>query len=324
MLFRQSARRADPVAAGNELTTVNLKTLIDLSVPAAGLTLRQQTIRAGLNGSYVSGFKGRGMEFDETRLYQPGDDIRSIDWRVTARSGKAHTKIFREERERPVFISVDNRKAMHFATRGVFKSVLAAKLAGLLAWASEHHGDRIGGQIFSDTACRELKPRNGKNGVLRFLHALVKTAEDSSHPGFSLDAILSRLIQHARPGSLVYIISDFRGVNDAVETHLAKLSQHCEIVLIFIYDALERSLPEKGLYRFTDELNDVVVDTSDPQRLTSYRQRFDQRLQRLRKMANKMNLNLMLCSTTDDPVKRLRHPLSSSQRRHFQSQQEQQ
>jgi uncharacterized protein (DUF58 family) len=319
MLSRPSTDKA-----GNELTRVNLKTLIDLSLPAAGLALQPHTIRAGMSGSYVSGFKGRGMEFDETRLYQAGDDIRSIDWRVTARTGKAHTKIFREERERPVFISVDNRKAMHFATRGVFKSVLASKLAGLLAWASEHHGDRIGGQIFSDTNCRELKPRNGKNGVLRFFHALVKTDGEVPSQEFTLDHILSRLIQHARPGSLVYIISDFRGINDASEIHLAKLAQHCEIVLIFVYDALERSLPEKGLYRFTDEVNDVTVDAGDNLRLAAYRQRFDRRLQRLQKIASKMNLNFMLCSTTDDPVQRLRHPHASSRRRRLQSQQEQQ
>jgi uncharacterized protein (DUF58 family) len=304
MLFRKQTDNA-----GNELIAVNLKTLIDLSIPAAGLSLRHQTIRSGNSGGYVSRFKGRGMEFDEARLYQPGDDIRTIDWRVTARTGKAHTKIFREERERPVFISVDNRLAMHFATRGVFKSVLAAKLAGLLAWASEYHGDRIGGQLFSDTDCRELKPRNGKHGVLRLLNALVKQDADLPHPAFTLDHALARLAQHARPGSLVYIISDFRGINDAAETHLAKLSQHCDVILIFIYDALERDLPEKGRYRFTDETRDVVIDTGDQQRLSAYRQRFAQRLERLQKIANKMNVALMQCSTTDDPVQRLRNPV---------------
>lgn len=309
MLFRKQPGSAGSVGPCNELIEVNLKTLIGLSIPAAGLALRHQTIRSGNSGGYVSRFKGRGMEFDEARLYQPGDDTRTIDWRVTARTGKAHTKIFREERERPIFISVDNRSAMHFATRGVFKSVLAAKLAGLLAWTSEYHGDRIGGQIFSDKVCRELKPQNGRHGVLRFLNALVKQEADLPGSAFALDHALARLIQHARPGSLVYIISDFRGINDEAETHLAKLSQHCDVVLIFIYDALERNLPEKGRYRFTDEARDVVIDTGDQQRLSAYRQRFIQRLQRLEKIATKMNVALMQCSTTDDPVLRLRNPV---------------
>lgn len=308
MLFGQKNTGTGQVKSDNELIAVNLKTLIDLSIPAAGLTLHHPSIRAANSGGYVSRFKGRGMEFDETRLYQAGDDVRNIDWRVTARTGKAHTKIFREERERPVFISVDNRRAMHFATRGVFKSVLAAKLAALLAWASEHHGDRIGGQIFSENNCLELKPRNGKHGVLRFLNALVNDACDLNHQAFSLDHVLSRLTQHARPGSLVYIISDFRGINEASETHLAKLSQHCDVVLIFIYDVLERNLPEKGRYRFTDQVRDVVIDASDEQRLSAYRQRFEERLQHLQQISNKMNVAFLLCSTTDDPVQRLRFP----------------
>ncbi|MFZ2172135.1 MAG: DUF58 domain-containing protein, partial [Methylococcaceae bacterium] len=147
MLFK---KQADPInSSGHELISVSLKTLIDLAKPATSLNLHHLSIRSRQSGGYVSRFKGRGMEFDEARLYQPGDDIRSIDWRVTARTGKTHTKVYREERERPVFISVDNRPAMHFATRGVFKSVLAAKLAGLLAWTAQNHGDRIGGQIFT-------------------------------------------------------------------------------------------------------------------------------------------------------------------------------
>ncbi|MDP1970235.1 MAG: DUF58 domain-containing protein, partial [Methylobacter sp.] len=246
-------KQADPAnVSASELISVSLKTLVDLARPAAGLNLKHSAIRSGQSGGYVSRFKGRGMEFEEARGYQPGDDIRSIDWRVTARTGETHTKVFREERERPVFISVDNRPAMHFATRGVFKSVLAAKLAGLLAWAAQHHGDRIGGQIFTGSVCRELKPQNGKHAVLRFLNAISNQDDYNrlDQATITLEHVLARLMQHARPGSLVYIISDFRGINDQVESYLAKLSRHCEVVLIFVYDPLESHLPEKGRYRF--------------------------------------------------------------------------
>lgn len=323
------AKQADPV---KELVAASLKMLIELARPAAGLNLKHTVIGAGQSGGYVSRFKGRGMEFEEARVYQPGDDIRSIDWRVTARTGEPHTKIFREERERPVFISVDNRPAMHFATRGVFKAVMAAKLAGLLAWAAQHHGDRIGGQIFTDTICRELKPQNGRHAVLRFLNALVCRGDFSRPasglatkvaPNITLEQVLARLMQHARPGSLVYIISDFRGINDQVETHLAKLSRHCQVVLIFVYDSLESHLPEQGRYRFTameggyaaglsgtgaatDQQRDVVIDTGDRQRLLKYQQHFTQRLHQLEQIAKKMDLALIQCSTTDDPLQRLR------------------
>ena len=299
MLFRK------PEDPAKELVSVSLKTLIDLAKPASRLNLQHSHNRAQQSGGYVSRFKGRGMEFDETRLYQPGDDIRSIDWRVTARTGKTHTKVFREERERPVFISVDDRLTMRFATRGVFKSVLAAKLAGLLAWAAEHHGDRIGGQLFSEHECRELKPQNGRHAVLRFLNALVNSPSPADKD-FTLAQVLARLNQHARPGSLVYIISDFRGINDQAETHIAKLSRHCEVVLIFIYDPLESSLPVKGRYRFTDELRDVVIDTGDQKRLSIYQQRFAERLQRLELLAKKRGLAFIQCSTTEDPLQCLR------------------
>lgn len=311
-----SKRANDARQSSDELVSVSLKTLIDLAKPAASLNLQHAAIRSAQSGGYVSRFKGRGMEFDEARLYQPGDDIRSIDWRVTARTGKPHTKLFREERERPIFISVDNRAAMHFATRGVFKSVLAAKLAGLLAWTAQHQGDRIGGQIFSDMACRELKPQNGKHAVLRFLNAIA-CGGDFSRPvnetdtvasTSTLEHVLARLTQHARPGSRVYIISDFRGLNDKAETHLLKLSQHCDVVLVMVHDPLESALPAKGRYRFTDDVRDVIVD-ADSSAALQYQQRFALRQQRLAQLARSRRLAFMQCSTDDDPVHRLRYLL---------------
>jgi len=290
----------------NERVSVTLKALLDLAKVAASINLQRSSIKAQQSGGYISRFKGRGMEFEESRIYQPGDDIRSIDWRVTARTGKTYTKVFREERERPVFISVDNRHTMQFATRGVFKSVLAAKIAGLMAWTAQNHGDRIGGQIYTDVTCRELKPQNGKHAVLRFFNALINQDKSSQVDHVTLDHILARLTQHARPGSLVYIISDFRGINEQAEIHLAKLSQHCDVVLIFIYDPLESQLPDKGRYRFTDDGRDVVVDTADHQRVLKYQQHFAMRQHTLQRIAKKMGLAFIQCSTAEDPVRNLK------------------
>jgi uncharacterized protein (DUF58 family) len=290
----------------NERVFVTLKPLIDLAKPAASLNLKRPSIHAQQSGGYVSHFKARGMEFEEVRSYQAGDDVRNIDWHVTARTGKVHTKVFREEREHPVFISVDNRSTMQFATRGVFKSVLAAHLAGLVAWAAQHQGDRIGGQLFSDTVCRELKPQNGRHAVLRFLNMLVSGNEETHDTQINLEQVFSRLTQHAHPGSLVYILSDFRGMNTAAELHLTKLARHCEVVLLFIYDTLEDHLPSQGRYCFTDGLHDVVIDASDSQRLLSYHQHFEQRQQHLQQLAKKLGLILIQCSTADQPIQCLR------------------
>ncbi len=280
--------------------------LISLAKPASMLTLRQHKIKSSQNGGYVSRFKGRGMEFDEARVYQAGDDIRSIDWRVTARSDKTHTKIYREERERPVFISVDMSPTMAFATRGVFKSVQAAKLAALLAWKAHANGDRIGGQIFNHQHCQEIKPKGGKHAVLHFLNALVKPNHTQSDNTISLERVLTRLNQHTHPGSLVYLISDFRNLNESAERHLIKLGKHCEIILIHIYDPLESKLPSKGRFRFTDKLKDIIIDSTDKQRLEQYQQRFLQQQSHLQKISKKWRMNFLQCSTVDDPLEVLR------------------
>ncbi len=281
------------------LVEVNLPSLVRLAQVAKSIDLHHDRIRALQSGLYLSPYKGRGMEFDEVRLYQPGDDIRSIDWKVTARTGKPHTKIFREERERPVFISVDRRRTMHFATRGLFKSVQAARLSALIAWAAQHHGDRIGGQIFAEDYCQELKPQNGRHGVLRFLNALVKPSS-AFKQAFSFERVLARLQHHARPGSLIYLVSDFRGLGESSEAYMAKLSRHCELVLIFIYDPLEMALPEQGRYRFTDGEQDVTIDSGDRNKLLSYQQRFNQHREYLKTLSKKLGLLLIECRTIDD------------------------
>lgn len=294
-----------PSSAADERVAVSLKSLVDLAQTAGSLKLHRWSIRFRQTGGYVPRSKGRGMEFDEARLYQPGDDIRSIDWRVTARTGKTHTKLFREERERPVFIAVDKRMAMQFATRGVFKSVQAAKLAGLLAWTAQQHGDRIGGQVFSDSTCMEMKPQHGRHAVLRFFHSLVQTGE--GHPvEFNFELGLARLSQHARPGSLIYIISDFRGLESNAEHHLRRLAQHNDVVLIQVYDPLESSLPSGGYFRLTDSRRDVVIDTRDRDRLSDYQQRFNARCHYLETLAKKFRMTFFQCSTVQDPVQSLR------------------
>ncbi|QWF71406.1 DUF58 domain-containing protein [Methylomonas paludis] len=285
----------------DERVKVSLKNLIDLAKAAAALQLRYAGIRAVNNGDYLSPQKGRGMIFDETRLYQPGDDVRRIDWRVTARTDKVHSKVFREERERPLFISVDYRSTMTFATRGVFKSVQAAKLAGLLAWTALRQRDRIGGQIFNETGCQELKPLAGKAALLHFFNALVKPRY-TPVADLSLDKVLARLLQHARPGSQVIILSDFRGLNSNAEHHLAKLARHCDVALIQINDPLEAKLPSKGRYRFTDSLRELLIDSSDKRFALNYQQRFQNRQTYLQQLCRKLHLTWLSCSTTQQPA----------------------
>jgi uncharacterized protein (DUF58 family) len=187
---------------------------------------------------------------------------------------------------------------MQFATRGVFKSVQAAKLAGLLAWSALQQGDRVGGQIFSDEGCQELKPQTGKPALLRFFNALVNPQLIASTSG--LEHSLTRLRHHARPGSQVFILSDFRGLSANSEQHLAQLSRHCDVVLIQIFDPLEAQLPSKGRYRFTDSLRDLLIDSADKQRLAEYQQRFQQRQEHLKQLCRKLRISWLSCSTAEE------------------------
>ena len=246
--------RLDHIYEGASPVSVSQAGLIRLAGPARAIALNVLRVNSLQTGAYVSRFRGRGMEFDESRPYQPGDDPRSIDWRVTARSTTAYTKLFREERERPVLIAVDLRSNMHFATQGCFKSVNASRAAALLSWAAHHRGDRLGGLIFGDTTHRELKPRLGRRAALRFVHELVEhrtgCSDDSeARNEDALTQAMSALRRVARPGSLVVVISDFAGFSRAAQSYLSSVARHSEVLAVFLSDPLERELPPPGRYR---------------------------------------------------------------------------
>jgi uncharacterized protein (DUF58 family) len=249
------------------------------------------------------------MEFDETRAYAPGDDARNLDWRVTARTGKPHTKLFREERERPVFLSVDARATMFFATRGVFKYVQAARLAALTAWSARRHGDRVGGQIFTESGGVELKPEHGLRAVLRLLQKLADAEPRLDGPaGSGLDEALARLVQHARPGSLVFVFSDFRGLGSAGEFSLLRLRRHCDVALAFLSDPLESRLPDTGRYRFAHNGRELSLDAS-PAAASAHAARFAQRRTVVEQLARRQRMRFIPCLTTDDPLVVLRESL---------------
>jgi len=259
-------------------TRITLNELIALNRHASALQLRATHIRSQMSGLYLSRIKGRGMEFDESRPYQPGDDVRNIDWRVTARTGAAYTKLFREERERPVFINVDARAPMFFATQGYFKSVIAAELAALLAWTAHRQGDRIGGEIFSETGHFEFRPRRGQQNVLHLLKTLSSLEVPDTIVSHSLVEPMQRINRIVHPGSLVCLISDFRGLDAAAITQLKQIARHSELILLHVHDPMEHQLPQKGCYRISFGERLLSINTSDRQ----FRERYAQRYQPIR------------------------------------------
>ena len=299
--------------------SVSQSGLIRLSGPARAIALDVLRVNSLQTGAYVSHFKGRGMEFDESRPYQPGDDPRNIDWRVTARSTEAYTKLFREERERPVLVVADLRSNMQFATQGCFKSVNAARTAALLAWAAHHRGDRLGGLIFGDKSHRELRPRLGRQAALRYVHELVSHPAWASNgsPGDERDRdedlaftqAMAALRRVSRPGSLVAIISDFIGMTRTAQAYLTGVARHSEVLAVLVSDPLERKLPPPGRYRIVTSDDELSIDTYARAARADYRNLFDERYAAMEKFCQRYGIHLLPMSTEDDPVQCLQQAL---------------
>jgi uncharacterized protein (DUF58 family) len=281
---------------------ISLDELIQARLLAQRLRLAvRETARAPRGGAHLSRFRGRGIDFEEVRVYQPGDDIRSMDWRVTARTGRPHAKVFREERERPVLFAVDLGASMQFGTRVAFKAVTAAKVAAFWAWCAARHGDRVGGVLQRAHGSVEYKPRVGHPGVLRLLSALAEPAVlSTSAPEQGVAQMLQRLRSVAHPGSLIVWISDFHGLNATHEAALNELRRHSELVAVQIYDDLEAQLPPPGRYSVSDGRQTLDFDAANPALRSAYQQRFAQRTQELQTVLNALSIRLLRIATHDD------------------------
>ena len=202
---------------------------------------------ANFAGDYSSPFRGQGLEFEEVREYAPGDDIRSIDWRVTARTGKPHTKVFKEEHERNVIICVDANERMRFGTRGTFKSVQAARVAALLGWQANTNRDRLGACVFGDVAdgMRFFAPTRSRSSLWTMLKQLSEPPSVSKE--ITLENMLSHINKAASTGALIYIISDFNKIGEEFELQIINLKRHHNIVLIAIDDPADRIIPPLGI-----------------------------------------------------------------------------
>ncbi len=271
------------------------------------------------SGSHLSRHRGRGMDFDEVRPYAAGDDVRTIDWRVTARSGSVHTKLFREERERAVLVAVDLQRSMHFATQGCFKSVLASHLAALIAWKANQRGDLLGGMLFSEAEHSELQPRSGHSAVLRLLQQLVvhpswqsspesqSRAQSVNEPA-GMGAVLQRLRHVAHPGSHITLISDFHALQQQDEVHLRELSRHCDLRFIVVHDRLEADLPPPGRYPLSAGGQRGWLDSSIKQHRQHYQLRYQQQRHWLQTLNRRYGISLLEAATDSDPLTLLQQP----------------
>lgn len=241
----------------------DLTELVAMRAATAGLRLTsRRTARALHAGSHRSVQRGRGLEFQEVRPYVNGDDPRTIDWRVTARRGRPHTKLFREERERPVWLLVDLSPAMFFGTRKQLKSALALRAAALLAWTAAGGGDRVGAAIVGGTGFRLIPPRAREGGVLPVLAALVdmQPSAPALAATVTLNEGLDALVPVAHPGSLILALSDFAVLDHDTHSAWVSLAMHNEFQLFRITDPLEREALPDGRFRIGSRGRSAIID----------------------------------------------------------------
>ena len=285
----------------------DLEQLIGLRFPAQKLQLlHRNRALAALTGPNKSNARGRGIDFEEVRSYQAGDDIRSIDWRVTARTGDAHTKLFREERARPVLLGVDQRQGMFFGSSLCFKSVLACHISALLAWAALSGGDKVGGVVFNEFDHREIRPRRSRRTVLALLSELCRYNGSlplaGQTPGVDLGGTLAQLRRIARPGSSVFLVSDFAGIQaEGTREHLYRLARHCQLTAINCSDPLEAELPRAGHYAVTDGSDRTALNTADARLREDYRAAYRQQQQVLATLMRPLGIPVLHAATDASP-----------------------
>ena len=294
--------------------TCTTEELLDLRHTARSLIGKSsQKAYSIMAGSTLSRFRGRGMDYAESRIYTPGDDIRSIDWRVTARSGKTHTKLYAEERDRPVMTLVDFSPSLYFGTKEAFKSVIAARLAATIAWTATFNGDRIGGTLLTPDNKFDLRPQAGRKGVLTLIHALVKATtppkicQDLTS---SLEQVLHHGVRTIRPGSRIFLISDFYHYDKHLEVNLSRLCRHNDLILCQVIDPLELKAPPPGLYNITNGQKQAQLNTKATTVRQNYSEKFNQRQQNLSRVANNLKLPYIKIVSGDDIAGIMRRGLS--------------
>jgi uncharacterized protein (DUF58 family) len=227
----------------------DLHALVRLRYGTQGFSyLPRQSVRSLLSGRKRSRLRGRGLDFDELRHYRPGDDIRTMDWRVTNRTGKPHVRVYTEERDRPVLVVVDQRLPMFFGSQRKMKSVVAAEVAAITAWRVLSVGDRIGAILFNDTRMIEARPTRNERKVIGWLGGLTEMNQElsvapghESNPGGLTQALrlVERSIGH---DYLVVIVSDFYGWDDRALKIIRSIGRHNDILCALVYDPLERNI----------------------------------------------------------------------------------
>ncbi|PCJ16899.1 MAG: hypothetical protein COB04_09790 [Gammaproteobacteria bacterium] len=312
-----------PVTRGIEGVTCHFSDLVRLHQPASELLFKRfPRSAASISGEIRSLFRGQGMEFCESRVYQQGDDVRTMDWRVTARTTVPHVKVFQDEKERPVFLLVDQSPSMHFGSRRQFKSVQASKVAALLGWAGVELGDKVGGGVIRPDRIFEIKPLLGDKSILTLFKnmAFETPFRRAPEPGQgttnaesellsnavpvdrTLEEGIRRVSQRARRGSLVFVISDFYGFDESTERALFELHKGRDVVLILVSDPIEKQILPAGQYQVSNGIDALALNYADENTRRKPYLEFFTRKQTLQTFCQQYRLRFMEVSTEQNEL----------------------
>jgi uncharacterized protein (DUF58 family) len=293
-----------------------LDSLVALQFKAGGFTLRHnQSVHSLLFGRRVSHVRGRGLDFEELRGYVAGDDVRSIDWHVTARMQKPYVRVYSEERERPTMLVVDQRINMFFGSRVSMKSVVAAETAALAAWRALHQGDRVGTLIFNDSATEEVPMRRSRATVLRVLdrilfqnHQLRADSSSQSQPQRLNDVLISvaRICHH---DALILIASDFDGANQATRDLLMHLSRSNDVICCLTYDPLAVTMPPSEQLVVSDGELQVELQLGREDVRRNILDASDKRMRSILSWQHELGIPVLQLSTAEDVPQQFRRLL---------------
>lgn len=294
----------------------SLAQLMQLEHRVLGLSFQGRQPRASiLSGNHASRLRGRGLNFDELRHYNPGDDLRHLDWRASQRYGKPFVRSYTEERDRPVLILVDQRMSMFFGSRRSFKSVTAAELAALSAWMAFHGGDRVGGLVFNDSRIERVSPIRSRSrvealcaAIVRQNQALAADLPDAENEP-QLDRALQSCLAMAGHDHLICLISDFAGAGPRTLQLLRQLSAHNDVVAMQVYDPLALNVPERGRIMVTQGELQVELQVERRQVRQPLGEFTQGRLRDVATLLRRSQVPLMMISTGEPTHEQLRSEL---------------
>jgi uncharacterized protein (DUF58 family) len=297
----------------------DLDALIRLQYKATGFSfLPRQPAHSILAGRHASRLRGRGLNFEELRRYLPGDDIRNMDWKVTARTRKPHVRVYTEERDRPALLVVDQRLSMFFGSTRAMKSVVAAEATALAAWRVFQAGDRVGAIVFDDHDIVEIAPHRSRSRVMQILQAVVeknhslRANTDLTPNSAMLNQALERALRVAKHDHLVGLITDAFGADSESERLVTLLSAHNDVISVFIFDPLETQLPDAGRLVMAEGTVQLEVNTSDSELRRRFHHTFEQRLARIQTLSRKRSIPVLPIHTGEGVAEQVRTLLGNA------------